>query len=232
MTSSRVPAEAATTFALETLTDDAALACGEDPVEFRITNAVVLNPQSGAGCSSKVVSACLRAGAARFGWQPRGDGSRPPRHRGAFVGSGLAAATSPATFARGRHDRTEHRLVSMYDFGAVFTEVRVHVTSGEVAVTRVLGVFSASCSPMTTQLRRGVAQGVQWALGRQSAFDDRVVDICFVDDESFVRPMGPIREIAVVGTAASIANAFRHATGTRVHALPITVAGRASVRAR
>jgi CO/xanthine dehydrogenase Mo-binding subunit len=231
MTGPRVPAEAATTFALETLTDDAALACGEDPVEFRIANAAVLNPQSGAGCSSNVVSTCLRAGATGFGWQPRRGGSRPPRHRGAFVGSGVAAATSPATFIRSGPEASDHRLVSMYDFGAVFTEVRVHATRGHVGVTRILGVFSASCSPMTTQLRRGVAQGVQWALRGQPLLHERVVDIGFVDDESFVIPMGPIREIAVVGTAASIANAFHHATGTRVQALPITAASHPGLRA-
>jgi CO/xanthine dehydrogenase Mo-binding subunit len=231
MSGSRVPAEAATTLALETLTDDAAIACGEDPVEFRVANAAVLNPQSGVGSPKDVLSACLRGGATSFGWQPRRGGSRPPRHRGSFVGSGVAAATSPATFVRCGHDAPEHRLVSMYDFGAVFTEVRVHATRGVVSVTRVFGVFSASCSPMTTQLRRGVAHGVQWALRGQPTFDDRVVDIGFVDDVCFVRPMGPIDEIAVVGTAASIANAFRHATGTRVQTLPIAPADVAGRRA-
>ena len=52
------------------------------------------------------------------------------------------------------------------------------------------------------------------------------VDVHWLDeDDPYVNPMGSkgIGELGIVGTAAAIANAVHHATGTRVRDLPITL---------
>ena len=139
----------------------------------------------------------------------------------------------------------------MHAFGAQFAEVRVHVTTGEVRVPRLLGVFAAGriINPKTarSQLLGGMTMGLSMALHEASVLDPRfgdyvnhdfaeyhiatnadvgTVDVTWVDEEDLhVNPMGSkgIGEIGIVGTAAAIANAVYHATGIRVRNLPITL---------
>jgi len=52
------------------------------------------------------------------------------------------------------------------------------------------------------------------------------IDVIFVDEpDPEVTPLGVkgLGEIGIVGTAAAVANAIFHATGTRVRKLPITI---------
>ena len=56
--------------------------------------------------------------------------------------------------------------------------------------------------------------------------DIQAIDIIFVEEiDKRVNPLGVkgVGQIGVVGTAAAIANAIFHATGTRVRDLPITL---------
>ena len=56
--------------------------------------------------------------------------------------------------------------------------------------------------------------------------DVRTVEVAWIDeDDPHVNPIGAkgIGELAIVGTAAAIANAVYHATGIRVRDLPITL---------
>lgn len=56
--------------------------------------------------------------------------------------------------------------------------------------------------------------------------DIQAIDIIFVEEiDKRVNPLGVkgVGQIGVVGTAAAIANAIFHATGTRVSDLPITL---------
>jgi xanthine dehydrogenase YagR molybdenum-binding subunit len=94
----RAPGEAQGMFALESAIDEMAVACGLDPIEFRIRNEPEHHPENGLPFSSRNLVACLRDGAHRFGW---GAGDRTPRARredGHLVGTGVAASTYPGNF--------------------------------------------------------------------------------------------------------------------------------------
>ena len=51
--------------------DELAGACGIDPVELRLRNEPDVHPETGQPFSSRHLTACLREGAARFGWAGR-----------------------------------------------------------------------------------------------------------------------------------------------------------------
>jgi xanthine dehydrogenase YagR molybdenum-binding subunit len=91
----RAPGEAPGMFALESAMDEMAIACGLDPVEFRIRNEPGVHPGSGLPFSSRNLVACLREGATRFGWQRRDPMPGAHREDGWLVGTGVAAATYP-----------------------------------------------------------------------------------------------------------------------------------------
>jgi xanthine dehydrogenase YagR molybdenum-binding subunit len=145
----------------------------------------------------------------------------------------------------------EAERFSMHAFGAQFAEVRVNADTGEVRVPRLLGVFDAGriINPKTarSQFRGGMTMGLSMALFEQSVIDPRfgdyvnhdfaeyhiatnadvgTVEVSWLDEEDpHYDPLGAkgIGEIGIVGTAAAIANAVYHATGSRVRDLPITL---------
>jgi xanthine dehydrogenase YagR molybdenum-binding subunit len=92
----RAPGEAPGMYALESAMDEMALACGLDPVEFRIRNEPDADPETGQPFSSRNLVACLREGARRFGWGRRDRASRARHDRGWLVGTGVAASTYPS----------------------------------------------------------------------------------------------------------------------------------------
>jgi xanthine dehydrogenase YagR molybdenum-binding subunit len=139
---------------------------------------------------------------------------------------------------------------SMSAFGAQFAEVRVDADTGEVRVARLLGVFDAGriINPRLarSQFIGGMTMGLSMALHENSVVDPRFghvinhdfaeyhvashADVAGIDahwldgHDPHTNPMGSkgIGEIGIVGTAAAIANAAHHATGTRIRDLPIT----------
>jgi xanthine dehydrogenase YagR molybdenum-binding subunit len=145
----------------------------------------------------------------------------------------------------------EAQQFSMHAFGAQFAEVRVNVTTGEVRVPRLLGVFATGriINPKTarSQLLGAMTMGLSMALHEVSVLDPRfgdyvnhdfaeyhiatnadvgTIDVTWIDEEDLhVNPMGAkgVGEIGIVGAAAAIANAVYHATGIRVRDLPITL---------
>jgi xanthine dehydrogenase YagR molybdenum-binding subunit len=140
---------------------------------------------------------------------------------------------------------------AMYAFGAQFAEARVHADTGEIRVSRLYGTFAAGriVNPVTarSQLLGGMVMGLSMALHENSVLDPRFGHVVNHDLAEYhiatnadvgdlradwveevdphVNPMGSkgIGEIGIVGTAAAVANAVHHATGTRVRALPITL---------
>ena len=139
---------------------------------------------------------------------------------------------------------------AMHAFGAHFAEVRVDVHTGEVRVSRMLGMFAVGrvVNPRTarSQLIGGMTFGLGMALHEEVVMDPalgaivtadlagyhvaanadvRDIEADWVDElDSHVNPMGTkgIGEIGIVGAAAAIANAVFHATAIRVRDLPMT----------
>jgi xanthine dehydrogenase YagR molybdenum-binding subunit len=163
-------------------------------------------------------------------------GGEPPEE-------GLEATADTAEFLESREK------LARYAFGAQFADVRVDAFTGEVRVSRMLGVFAAGriVNPRLarSQFIGGMTMGISMALHEESVMDARFGDYVNKDlaqyhvaacadieqieahwlDESddALNPMGSkgIGEIGIVGTAAAVANAVFNATGHRVRDLPL-----------
>jgi xanthine dehydrogenase YagR molybdenum-binding subunit len=93
----RAPGEATGSIALESAIDEAAHACGMDPLAFRLKNYADVEPISGKPFSSKALRECYAQGAERFGWARRPLAPRQMRDDAGFlVGWGMGTATFPA----------------------------------------------------------------------------------------------------------------------------------------
>ncbi|MET8868466.1 xanthine dehydrogenase family protein molybdopterin-binding subunit [Nonomuraea sp. NPDC004580] len=156
----------------------------------------------------------------------------------------------------GRADTTDEVAkeaeLARHAFGAQFAEVRVSMVTGEVRVSRLLGVFAAG-NIVDPELARsqfigGMTMGLGMALMEETLTDEefggflhrdlaqyhvpvcadiRDVQAVWLDEQDdALNPMGSkgIGEIGIVGTAAAVGNAVFHATGHRVRELPITPA--------
>jgi xanthine dehydrogenase YagR molybdenum-binding subunit len=135
-----------------------------------------------------------------------------------------------------------------HSFGAQFAEVAVDVTTGEVRVRRMLGIFAAGrvVNPLTarSQLIGGMTWGLSMALHEEAIRDQAsgahvnadlagyhfaanadvpLIEADWVDDPDPHDPTGikGLGEVGIVGAAAAIANAVWHATGVRHRNLPI-----------
>jgi xanthine dehydrogenase YagR molybdenum-binding subunit len=137
----------------------------------------------------------------------------------------------------------------MYALGAEFVEVRIHSLTREIRTPRLVGAFAAGRIMNTrtarSQLMGGMIWGVSSALHEATEIDKRnaryvndnladylipvnadVADVEVIlvsEQDDSVNPAGVkgIGELGNVGTAAAVANAVYHATGTRVRELPI-----------
>ncbi len=146
------------------------------------------------------------------------------------------------------NDAEEH--YGMYSFGAHFVEARVSRYTGEIRLSRMLGVFSLGrvINPTTlrSQLIGGMTMGLSMALHEESVRDHRFghvvtqdfasyhisshadipdIDAIWLDSvDEHSNPMGSrgAGEIGIVGAAAAVVNAVYHATGVRVRDLPVT----------
>ncbi|MFI1488724.1 xanthine dehydrogenase family protein molybdopterin-binding subunit [Streptomyces sp. NPDC020747] len=134
--------------------------------------------------------------------------------------------------------------------GAQFCEVRVNADTGELRISRWLGMFDVGriINPKTaaSQLRGAVVMGIGTALSEQTLVDPRngrtmsagldsyylpvqadipPIDVAWLDEPDKTMPLGIIGlgEVGVAGAAAAIANAVYHATGKRIRDLPITL---------
>jgi xanthine dehydrogenase YagR molybdenum-binding subunit len=92
----RAPGECPGMYALESAMDEMAIACGLDPIEFRIRNEPKIDPEEQVPFSSRHLVGCMEEGARRFGWAGR-DPSPGVRADGRWLaGTGMAASTFPA----------------------------------------------------------------------------------------------------------------------------------------
>jgi xanthine dehydrogenase YagR molybdenum-binding subunit len=139
---------------------------------------------------------------------------------------------------------------SRHSFGAQFAEVRINADTGEIRVSRMLGVFSVGrvINPVTarSQFIGGMTMGIGMALHEHGVMDPRfgttvnhdfadyhiptcadIEDLDAIWLEEHDAPPGVagargLGEIGIVGAAAAIANAAYNATGVRARNLPLT----------
>jgi xanthine dehydrogenase YagR molybdenum-binding subunit len=177
----------------------------------------------------------------------RKGGQSPGQTYGDIVAmAGGAPIEATANVAR---DQEVAQKYSMHAFGAVFVEVTVDPDLGMVRVKRALGVYAAGriVNPRlaTSQCVGGMVGGIGMALMERTALDPRdgrpvnahmadyllpvnldipELAVRFVDEvDPHVNPLGVkgLGEVSLVGMAPAIANAIFHATGRRIHELPI-----------
>jgi xanthine dehydrogenase YagR molybdenum-binding subunit len=99
----RAPGEATGSLALECALDEAAHACGIDPLAFRLKNYAEVEPITAKPFSSKALRECYAQGAERFGWSKRPLLPRMMRDDdGHLVGWGMGTATFPALMFAGQ----------------------------------------------------------------------------------------------------------------------------------
>jgi xanthine dehydrogenase YagR molybdenum-binding subunit len=136
-------------------------------------------------------------------------------------------------------------------FGVQFAEVAVDADLRLIRVRRMVGVFALGCVLNAKTARSQLMGGMLWGLGQAlleaTHMDSRLgrwanaslgeylvavnadapdVEVEFVEvGDEVVNPLGVkgCGEIGQVGAAAAIANAVFHATGLRVHELPIRI---------
>jgi xanthine dehydrogenase YagR molybdenum-binding subunit len=164
---------------------------------------------------------------------------------GAVPAAGLeAVADTTAELER-------QRRYARHSFGAHFAQVRVDSVTGTVRLDRLLGVFAAGriINPRLarSQLLGGMIMGASTALHEALELDPQDgdyanhdlasyhfaahadiqgVEAVILEENDFdVNLLGVkgVGELGIVGTAAAIANAVYHATGTRVRDLPLTL---------
>jgi xanthine dehydrogenase YagR molybdenum-binding subunit len=133
---------------------------------------------------------------------------------------------------------------------AHFVEVKVDEELGVVRVTRAVSAVAAGRILNTktggSQILGSVVWGIGMALHEETHIDHKYgrimnaniaeyhvpvnadvgdIKVIFVDEPDDSNPLGVkgLGEIGIVGVAAAVANAVYHATGKRVHDLPITL---------
>jgi len=139
--------------------------------------------------------------------------------------------------------------LARHGFGAQFAEVRVDPGTGEVRVSRMVGVFANGriVNPTTarSQYIGGMTMGLGMALLEEGVMDREFgdylnhdlaqyhvpvnadvpeIDVSWLDEQDDrlnLLGVKGIGEIGIVGAAAAIANAVWHATGIRQRELPI-----------
>ena len=145
----------------------------------------------------------------------------------------------------------EQKKYSMYSFSVHFTKLHVHPTTGVVRIKKVVTAGDAgkivSEKTARSQMIGGAVGGIGMALTEEAVIDPRFgryvnnnfadyhvpvnadvpeIESFFINKpDPYINPMGAkgMGEIALIGYAASVANAVYHATGKRIRELPITL---------
>ena len=159
----RGPGEASGSVALESAIDEAAHACGMDPLAFRLANYAEQEPISGKPFSSKRLYDCYAQAAERFGWAKRVLAPRSMRdENGLCVGWGLGTATFPVVMfeaeARAiiRADGTGVVETGAQDMGQGAWTALAQIAADSLALELDRTVFNAGASDLPDA---GVAGG-------------------------------------------------------------------------
>jgi isoquinoline 1-oxidoreductase len=212
----RTLAATANNFARECFMDELAATAGADPLEFRLAH--LDHPR---------LRAVLETAAQRFDWKGR-VGKKDPN-----VGIGLACGTEKGSYvaacAEIEMDRRQNRLrvrrvCEVFECGAILNPDNL--------MSQVQGCIIMGLGP-------ALREEMRFERGRMlnASFKDylvpRFADVPELDIHLLNRPDLPSAgggETPIIAIAPAVANALAHATGARVHELPIRLpAGQAAV---
>ena len=219
----RAPGKIANVFAVESVTDELAVAVGADPVAYRL-----------AGLKDPRAIEVINRAAQTFGWQPRASSARGER-RVAPSGSDVLVGRG---FSYMRYKQAENYV-------AMAMEVAVAPSSGRITVRRVVCAHDCGLivnpDGLTNQIEGCILQTISRTVHEEVTFDRfrvtsvdwatypilRFPDAPKVEVVLVDRPDQPIMgagEAATAPVAAAIANAVFDATGVRLRTVPFTPA--------
>lgn len=149
----RAPGEASGSAALEVAMDEAAEACGMDPLEFRLKNYAEKEPGTGRPYSSKALRECYAEGARRFGWASRPLAPRRLRDEDGFlVGWGMGTALFPCP-----HFPAQARATLRTDGTALVETAGVDMGQGAWTALAQIAAESLGLDPDKLEFRSGVS---------------------------------------------------------------------------
>lgn len=149
----RAPGEASGSAALEVAIDEAADACGMDPLDFRLHNYAETEPGSGKPFSSKALRECYAEGAKRFGWAGRPLASRQMRDENGFlVGWGMGTALFPCP-----HFPAEARATLRADGTALVETAGADMGQGAWTALAQIAAEALGLDPDQVELHSGLS---------------------------------------------------------------------------
>ncbi|WP_029620412.1 xanthine dehydrogenase family protein molybdopterin-binding subunit [Pseudorhizobium marinum] len=149
----RAPGEASGSAALEVAIDEAADACGMDPLDFRLHNYAVTEPGSGRPFSSKALRECYAEGAKRFGWAGRPLACRQMRDKNGFlVGWGMGTALFPCP-----HFPAEARATLRADGTALVETAGADMGQGAWTALAQIAAEALGLDPEQVELHSGIS---------------------------------------------------------------------------
>jgi xanthine dehydrogenase YagR molybdenum-binding subunit len=151
----RAPGHATGSIALESAIDEAAWACGMDPLAFRLKNYAEVEPITGKPFSSKALRECYAQGARRFGWAKRPLAPRQMRDKdGMLVGWGVGTASFPALMFQGnaravlRRDGAGRVETGAHDMGQGAWTAFAQISADALALDLAQVEFAAGTSDL------------------------------------------------------------------------------------
>jgi xanthine dehydrogenase YagR molybdenum-binding subunit len=149
----RAPGEASGSAALEVAMDEAAEACGQDPLAFRLANYAETEPGSGRPFSSKALRECYAEGARRLGWDKRPLAPRQMRdEHGLLVGWGMGTAVFPCP-----HFPAEARATLRSDGTALVETAGVDMGQGAWTALAQIAAEALGLDPDKVEFHSGVS---------------------------------------------------------------------------
>jgi xanthine dehydrogenase YagR molybdenum-binding subunit len=149
----RAPGEASGSAALEAAIDEAAEACGMDPLEFRLANYAETEPGTGRPFSSKALRECYAQGAKAFGWAGRPLAPRQMRDEdGLLVGWGVGTALFPCP-----HFAAQARATLRADGTALVETAGVDMGQGAWTALAQIAAEALGLDPDQVEFHSGVS---------------------------------------------------------------------------
>ena len=149
----RAPGEASGSAALEVAMDEAAQACGMDPLDFRLANYAETDPANGKPFSSKALRECYAEGAKSFGWAGRPLAPRQMKdENGLLVGWGMGTAVFPCP-----HFPAQARATLRADGTGLVETAGVDMGQGAWTVLAQIAAEALGLDPEQVELRSGVS---------------------------------------------------------------------------